>query len=96
MLFDKYLPGIAGHDTLLYTAYVGAGGVYEIPFLVSMGWVFFFTVVLMVIISLLDKRGMEKKNLIVKDPALYKVDKRNLVLIVLILGMLAALYIRFW
>lgn len=96
VLFDKYLPGIAGHDTLLYTAYAGAGGVYEIPFLVSMGWVFFFTVALMVIISLLDKRGMEKKNLIVKDPALYKVDRRNLVLIVLILGMLAALYIRFW
>ena len=96
VLFDKYLPLLAGHDTLLYTAYNNGNGVFEIPFLVSMGWVFFFTVALMTIISLLDKKGMQQKHTIEKDPELYKVDKRNLALIILVLGILAALYIRFW
>ncbi|MEI7964419.1 MAG: sodium/solute symporter [Chitinophagaceae bacterium] len=96
VLFDKYLPALAGNDTFLYTAYETSKGVFEIPFLISMGWVFFFTVLLMGIISMLDKNGRAKKNSIEKDPALYRVDKRNLALIILILGLLAALYIRFW
>ncbi len=96
ILFDKYLPGLVGNDTWLFTAYDNGHGIYEIPFLVSMGWVFFFTVLLMAVISLLDKKGMQVKHTIEKDPALYRVDRRNLALIVLILGILAALYIRFW
>src|SRR6188474_3365895 len=59
ILFDRFLPGIAGSDTLLYTAYANASGVYEIPFLVQMGWVFFFTMILIAVVSLLDKKGRE-------------------------------------
>ncbi len=40
VLFNNYLPGIAGNETWMYTAYPAADGVYEIPFLVSMGWCF--------------------------------------------------------
>ena len=43
VLFDKMLPGLAGNDTLIYTAYPTGTGAYEIPFLIQMGWVFFFT-----------------------------------------------------
>src|SRR5215831_2604631 len=52
IIFNNYAPGWFGHDTLLYTAYLNDKGVYEIPFLISMGWSFFFTVLVMVVISL--------------------------------------------
>src|SRR5260221_330097 len=53
VLFDKFLPGLAGNDTLIYTAYPTGTGAYEIPFLIQMGWVFFFTSLLIIIVSLL-------------------------------------------
>lgn len=95
VLFDKILPGYFP-ETFLYTAYMNAGGVYEIPFLISMGWVFFFTVLLMVIISLLDKRGREKVNGLEVDPSMFKVSPGILAMIVIIIGIILALYIRFW
>lgn len=95
VLFDKVLPGYFP-ETILYTAYMGASGIYEIPFLISMGWVFFFTVLLMVIISLLDKRGREKVNGLEVDPAMFKVSPGILTMIVVIIGIILALYIRFW
>jgi SSS family solute:Na+ symporter len=57
VLFDKFLPGLAGNDTLIYTAYPTGTGAYEIPFLIQMGWVFFFTSLLIIIVSLLDVKG---------------------------------------
>ncbi len=95
VLFDKILPGYFP-ETFLYTAYLNAGGVYEIPFLISMGWVFFFTVLLMVIISLLDKKGREKVNGLEVDPSMFKVTPGVLTMIVVIIGIILALYIRFW
>ncbi len=95
VLFDKILPGYFP-ETFLYTAYLNAGGIYEIPFLISMGWVFFFTVLLMVIISLLDKRGREKVHGLEVDPAMFKVSPGILTMIVIIIGIILALYIRFW
>lgn len=95
VLFDKILPGYF-HETPIYTAYMNAQGIYEIPFLISMGWVFFFTVLLMVIISLLDKRGREKVNGLEVDPSMFKVSPGILAMIVVIIGIILALYIRFW
>jgi len=95
VLFDKILPGYFP-ETILYTAYMNAGGIYEIPFLISMGWVFFFTVLLMVIISLLDKRGREKVNGLEVDSSMFKVSPGILTMIVVIIGIILALYIRFW
>jgi SSS family solute:Na+ symporter len=71
-------------------------GVYEIPFLISMGWVFFFTIVLMVIISMLDRKGREKINALEVDTRMFRVSPRILTMIVIILAVLLALYIRFW
>ncbi len=96
VLFDKFLPGIAGSDTLLYTAYPNSAGHFEIPFLIQMGWVFFFTTLLMIIVSLLDVKGRQQAHAMETDPALFKVSPGILTMILIILGITLALYIRFW
>ncbi|HEU4634245.1 MAG TPA: sodium/solute symporter [Flavisolibacter sp.] len=95
VLFDKFLPGWY-QETPLYTAFANAQGVYEIPFLVSMGWVFFFTIVLMVIISLFDKQGRQQVNALEVDTSMFRVSPSILAMIIVIIGILLALYIRFW
>jgi SSS family solute:Na+ symporter len=96
ILFDRFLPGIAGSDTLLYTAYPNASGVYEIPFLVQMGWVFFFTFCLIVTVSLLDKKGREHVHALVVDRTMYKVSGAHWVMITIVLLLIVTIYIRFW
>ncbi len=96
ILFDKFLPGIAGNETLIYTAYPTGGGVYEIPFLIQMGWVFFFTFMLIITVSLLDKKGREHVHALEVDKSMYKVSPGILTGIIIVLGIIAALYIRFW
>jgi SSS family solute:Na+ symporter len=61
-----------------------------------MGWVFFFTLVLMVIISLADRRGRETINALEVDPRMFRVSPGILTMIVIILAVLLALYIKFW
>ncbi len=96
VLFDKFLPGIAGNETFLYTAYPTGNGSFEIPFLIQMGWVFFFTTLLIVGVSLLDKKGREHVHALEVDARMYKVSPGILAMIVLVLGIILALYIRFW
>ncbi len=96
VLFDKFLPGLAGNETVLYTAYPTGTGAYEIPFLIQMGWVFFFTMLLMVIVSLLDTKGREHIHALEVDKKMYKVTPGVLAMIIMILLIIAALYIRFW
>ena len=96
ILFDRYLPGIAGNDTFLYTAYDNGEGIFQIPFLISMGWVFFFTILLMVIISLIDVKGSKEVNYLEVDTTMFKVSPGILTMILIIFGIILALYIRFW
>jgi len=96
ILFDKILPGLAGSETFLYTAYPNATGTYEIPFLIQMGWVFFFTVLLIVIVSLLDKTGMDKGHALIVDKKMFNVSPQHWVMITIILLLTAVLYARFW
>ena len=96
ILFDKFLPGLAGNETILYTAYATGTGAYEIPFLIQMGWVFFFTSLLIIVVSLLDKKGQEHGNALVIDKSMYKVSPGILAMILIVLGITIALYIRFW
>ncbi|KUG08564.1 sodium:solute symporter family transporter [Solirubrum puertoriconensis] len=94
VLFNNYAPTLFGPETVLYTAFRNAQGFYEIPFLVSMGWSFFFTVALMVVISLFGPKDNPKGlNL---NTAMFRVSPQNTFLIVLILLMVSALYIKFW
>lgn len=96
IVFDKVLPLEGQYDTWLYTAYPNHKGVYTIPFLVQMGWVFFFTCVVMMVVSLLDKNPASRSHTMEIDPQMFKVETRNLVLIIIILVLVLALYIRFW
>ncbi|MEO5947679.1 MAG: sodium/solute symporter [Chitinophagaceae bacterium] len=96
ILFDKFLPGIAGNETLLYTAYPNAAGDFEIPFLIQMGWVFFFTVLLIGTVSLLDKKGQVKGHDMKSATDLYGLTSGQWVMVITILLAVAVLYARFW
>lgn len=96
ILFDKLLPGLAGNDTLLYTAYPTASGGFEIPFLIQMGWVFFFTTLLIIGVSLIDKSGREKGHALEVDRKMFNVSPQHWVLITIILLAIAVLYAKFW
>jgi SSS family solute:Na+ symporter len=96
VLFDKFLPGLAGNDTLIYTAYPTGTGAYEIPFLIQMGWVFFFTSILIIVVSLLDAKGRALGNALQVDKSMYKVTPGVMAMIIIVLGIIVALYIRFW
>jgi solute:Na+ symporter, SSS family len=96
IVFDKMLPLNGQYDTILYTAYPNAAGVYAIPFLVQMGWVFFFTCLIMVIVSLLDKNVASRSNTMEIDTSMFKLEPKNLVLVIIVLLLTLALYVRFW
>ena len=96
ILFDKVLPLNGQYDTWLYTAFPNTAGVYSIPFLVQMGWVFFFTCIIIGIVSLLDKNIQSNTHTMQIDTGMFKVEPRNLALIIIILVLVLCLYIKFW
>jgi SSS family solute:Na+ symporter len=93
VFFNSYATAWFGPETWLYTAFLHKG-VYEIPFLVSMGWSFFFTVVLMVIISLAGPKINPKAFLL--DKTMFKLKPSTVALITVIVMILIALYAKFW
>ncbi len=95
VLFFKLLAvNIFGHETILYTAFKNSGGSYEIPFLISMGWSFFFTMLIMIVISLAGPKINPKAFAL--DKAMFKLKPSIVAMIVTTLLILAALYIKFW
>ena len=96
IIFDKFLPGWMGNDTLLYTAYPTASGSFEIPYLIQMGWVFCFTTLAIILISLLDVKGQKHENEITEDKGHFKLSNAHLAMVMLVLGVVIALYIKFW
>ncbi len=96
IVFDKFLPGWMGNDTLLYTAYPTASGSFEIPYLIQMGWVFCFTTLAIIIVSLLDVKGQKHENEITEDQGQFKLSNAHLAMAMLVLGVVIALYIKFW
>jgi SSS family solute:Na+ symporter len=96
IVFDKFLPGWMGNDTLLYTAYPTASGSFEIPYLIQMGWVFCFTTLAIILISLLDVKGQKHENEITEDKGQFKLSNAHLAMVMLVLGVVIALYIKFW
>lgn len=75
---------------LLEKLYVG------MPFLNRMGYVFLMLVALMVIISLIDKKGQRNLKPIEVNPEEFKTSGGFLVGMLLVLGIIAALYTLFW
>ncbi len=95
VFFNNHLAiSLFGTDTLLYTAYPNGKGGFEIPFLICMGWSFFFTVLVMVLISLAGPK--ENPNAFELDKAMFKVKPATVVLIIVTLLLLSALYVKFW
>ena len=87
-----------GHETWLYTAFQTPDDngvlVYQIPFLINMGWAFFFTMLVMIVISLAGPKVNPKAFEL--DKAMFKLKPSVIAMIVATLLILAALYVKFW
>lgn len=101
IFFNSFAVDIFGKETWLYTAFTYEKlengvihSITEIPFLINMGWSFFITVTVMVLISLAGPKVNPKAFTI--DSTMFKVDNRTMVLIVITLLLLTALYVKFW
>jgi solute:Na+ symporter, SSS family len=94
VLFNVYAPAWFGNVTVFYTAYLNADGHYEIPFHVCMGLAFFFTVFLMIGISLAGPKVNPKAFIL--DKTMFKLEPPTIALIAITLLIISLLYIRFW
>lgn len=84
-------------STLLkYLPYWTSGAFPDYPFLDRMSIVFVFLIILMIVISLLDRRSKVQPVVIVVDPSMFRVSSSFAVGSVLIIGILTALYTVFW
>jgi SSS family solute:Na+ symporter len=92
--FNELAPAVFGNNTWLYTAYPNGKGGFEIPFLIAMGLSFFFTVLVMVLISLAGPKINVKAFAI--DSSMFRLKPQTTALIVVVLLLLTALYIKFW
>lgn len=94
----KFLPNMVNLSFLhpFGFAVKNAEGVYEIPFIDRMGFVFIICILAMYIISILENRaGVVPKGLEV-DTKMFKVHSGFAVGAILIIGIVAALYLLFW
>ena len=101
VFFNEFAPAVFGKETLLYTAYEYTkmnGGVeetvVEIPFLICMGWAFFFTMLVMILMSLAGPKINPKAFAL--DKEMFRLKPSTIVMIVITILMLSVLYVRFW
>ncbi|MBN8578472.1 MAG: sodium/sugar symporter [Cytophagales bacterium] len=73
-----------------------AEGIYEIPFLDRMGFVFIFCIIGMSIITNMDQRRGVKSNGLEIDKGMFKTSPAFTAISLLIIGIIAALYTIFW
>ncbi|OON66258.1 sodium/sugar symporter [Hymenobacter sp. CRA2] len=94
----KFLPGMVDLSFLapLGFAVPNAAGVYEIPFLDRMGFVFVICIIAMVIISLIEtSRGVQPKGLIV-DTAMFRPHRSFAIGSLVVIALLTVLYTAYW
>jgi SSS family solute:Na+ symporter len=97
IFFNNYAVDIFGHETWLYTAFptIEKGEqVWQIPFLINMGWSFFFTVLVMVGFSLAGPKINPKAFEL--DKSMFKLSPSIIAMIVITLLILTVLYAKFW
>ncbi len=94
VLFNEFAPGLFGNETFLYTAYPNGKGGFEIPFHICMGLAFLFTMIAMVAVSLAGPKINPKAFEL--DRSMFKLAPSTTVLIVTILFIITALYVKFW
>lgn len=96
-VFLKFAPQFMDLSSLATIGFskANSSGVFEIPFLDRMGFVFLFCIVGMIIISLMP--SSKPQNYLVKvDKSLFKVDSAFLLGSVIILLIILIIYIYFW
>lgn len=94
IFFNSFAVSVFGHETFMYTAFKNSKGVYEIPFLINMGWAFVITMLVMIGISL---RGPKiNPNAFELDKSMFKLKPSIIAMIVATILILTALYVKFW
>ena len=94
VFFNQFAPEVLGNNTWFYTAYPNGKGGFEIPFLICMGLSFFFTMILMIGMSLAGPKVNPKAFEL--DKEMFRVKPSTWVLIIFTLLVLTALYVKFW
>jgi solute:Na+ symporter, SSS family len=94
VFFNEFAPSVLGNNTWFYTAYPNGKGGFEIPFLICMGLSFFFTMLLMIGMSLAGPKVNPKAFEL--DKEMFRVKPSTWVLIIFTLLVLTALYVKFW
>ena len=94
VFFNEFAPRVLGNETFLYTAYPNGAGGYEIPFHICMGLSFMFTMIIMIGMSLAGPKINPKAFEL--DKEMFKVKPGTLGMILVILLLIAALYVKFW
>ena len=94
IFFNNYAVSVFGHETILYTAFPNGKGGYDIPFLINMGWSFFFTVAVMVAMSMSGPKINPKAFEL--DRSMFKLRPSTIAMIVVTLLILTAIYVKFW
>ncbi len=97
-LLFKFLPGMVDLSPLYQYGFAkaNANGVFEIPFLDRMAFVFILCVIGMAIISRIDNRKGVKPHGLEVDKTMFKMDTSFAVGALIVCGILAALYTVFW
>lgn len=94
--FFKVLPGLINLKFLAPFGFaVNNNGIYEIPFLDRMGFVFIICVVMMYVISVIDAKGKITHGLEI-DRRMFNTSAGFAAGALLITGILVALYSLFW
>lgn len=97
IFFNNYAVAVFGHETWLYTAFKtieDGKEVYQIPFLINVGWSFLFTVLVMVMLSMAGPKINPKAFEL--DRSMFKLKPSVTAMIVITLLMLTVLYAKFW
>jgi len=97
-IFLKFLPNMADLSWLSASGFSvkNAVGVYEIPFLDRMGFVFIFCIVGMFIISMLSNKAKAEEKGLAIDAKMFKTSTSFAVGALIIVGLLVALYSVYW
>jgi len=94
IFFNSFAVSVMGHENFMYTAFKNNDGVYEIPFLINMGWAFVITMLVMIVISLTGPKDNPKAFIL--DKEMFKLKPSVIAMIVATLLILVALYTKFW
>ena len=94
VFFNEFAPQLLGSETFLYTAYPNGKGGFEIPFHICMGLSFFFTMAIMIAISLRGPKVNPKAFEL--DKTMFRLKPSTLVMVVITVLIIFALYVKFW